>query len=181
MDGIAGDKTQATATLGEFVCDYWIVKFCDSTQSLSLFTAPAVLCPGTCTDFTNLSLNATSYQWSFPGATPDTSTAVNPTNICYTNSGSYDVQLIATNANGSDTLLLTNYITVYPSPPPQSITQNGDTLFAIAGAGIYHWYLNGNIISGATDYFYVATSSGDYNRCMQQMQMDVKWKQRSSM
>ena len=126
-------------------------------------TTESQICPGTCTDFTNISLNAISYQWSFPGASPDTSTDINPQNICYANPGSYDVQLIATNANGSDTLLLTNYITVYPTPAPQGISQNGDTLFAIAGAASYQWYFNGNIISGATDYFYVAQASGDYN------------------
>jgi hypothetical protein len=120
------------------------------------------LCPGTCTDFLNLSLNATSYQWNFPGATPDTSSTMNPQNICYPVTGSYDVQLIAFNANGSDTLLLTNYITVY-STPPQSISQSGDTLFAIAGSSFYQWYFNGNIINGATDYLYVAQQSGDYN------------------
>jgi hypothetical protein len=73
------------------------------------------------------------------------------------------VQLIATNANGSDTLMLQNYITVYPQPAPQSIFQSGDTLFAIAGAAAYQWCYNTNIISGATDYFYVAPQSGDYN------------------
>ena len=110
------------------------------------------LCPGTCTHFLNLSAYAYSYQWYFPGASPDTSTAVNPTNICYANPGSYDVQLIASNANGSDTLLLSNYITVYPTPPPQSITQSSDTLFAIAGASSYQWYYNTTLITGATDY-----------------------------
>ena len=144
--------------------DYWVIKFCDTTQiPLISFSSFSNLCPGTCTDFVNLSFNANSYQWSFSGATPDTSTAINPQNICYANPGSYDVQLIATNANGSDTLLLTNYITVYPFPPPQSITQSGDTLFAIAGAGTYQWYFNGGIINGATDYFYIAQASGDYN------------------
>jgi len=136
---------------------------CFSSAAVAAFTAVNTICPGTCTNFYNQSLNAASYQWNFQGATPDTSTVANPTNICYSSPGSYDVQLIASNANGSDTLLLTNYITVYPSPPPQSITQNDDTLFAIAGASSYQWYFNGNIISGATDYFYVAPLSGDYN------------------
>jgi len=134
---------------------------CSDFPSIS-FTAFNFLCPGTCTDFTNLSSNASDYQWSFYGATPDTSTAINPQNICYPNSGSYDVQLIATNANGSDTLMLANYITVYPPPPPQSITQSGDTLFANP-ATTYQWYFNGIEISGATNYFYVLTDSGDYN------------------
>jgi hypothetical protein len=130
---------------------------------LASFSGINIVCPGTCIGFTNLSSNATSYQWSFPGALPVSSTDVNPNNICYTNPGSYDVILIAYNANGSDTLTLQNYITVFPQPPVQSIIQSGDTLFALAGSASYQWYYNGNIISGATEYFYVATQSGDYN------------------
>ncbi|MCX6274621.1 MAG: hypothetical protein NTV09_05400 [Bacteroidetes bacterium] len=154
----AGDKTQSPQGLN----DYWITKYCDSTFNAN-FIAARYLCPGTCTNFLNISTNAGTYQWSFQGAIPDTSTAINPTNICYAAPGSYDVQLIASNANGSDTLLLTNYITVYTYPPPQSITQSGDTLFAVAGSASYQWYFNGNSINGATDYFYVAQASGDYN------------------
>jgi hypothetical protein len=71
--------------------------------------------------------------------------------------------LIATNSNSSDTLVLNNYITVYPFPPPQGILQNGDTLFSNGGAVSYQWFHNGNLIPGATDYFYIAPESGNYN------------------
>jgi len=138
------------------------VPACSNLPTSDYYSDPNI-CPGTCCDFTNLSLNSTSYQWYFPGATPDTSTAINPTNICFANPGTYDVTLIASNANGSDTLTLQNYITVYPFPSPQSITQNGDTLFALNGSTTYQWFFNTNIIFGATNYFYVATQSGDYN------------------
>jgi PKD repeat protein len=127
------------------------------------FIAENHICPGTCTDFTNASQNATSYLWSFTGANPSSSTDVNPTGICYNTPGSYLVELIAINAASSDTLTLNNYITVYPYPAPQGIMQSGDTLFANAGATSYQWFYNGIIIPGATDYFYVATQSGDYN------------------
>ena len=155
--GIGGYKSQPSWGFW----DYWVIKFCTTLQAG--FTSSNLICPGACIDFTNLSINASSYQWYFPGASPDTSTAANPVNICYANSGNYDVTLIAENANGNDTLLISNYITVYPQPAPQSISQSGDTLFANAGAYSYQWFYNGNVISGATDYFYVATSSGDYN------------------
>ena len=154
------------ANYSNFYVDFWEYtpdSSCVIGMPVSSFSASGFFCPGICTDFINLSLNATSYQWSFPGASPNTSTAINPTNICYANPGTYDAQLIASNANGSDTLLLTNYITVYPFPPPQSITQSDDTLFAIAGSASYQWYFNGNLINGATDYYYVALASGDYN------------------
>jgi hypothetical protein len=155
--------------LGQALGDLWVynpdtscVMACLTPPS-ALFNSMGPLCPGTCTDFINLSSGGTSFQWSFPGSSTPSSTDVSPTNICYPNPGSYDVQLIATNATGSDTLLLNNYVTVYPAPPPQGITQNGDTLFAIAGASSYQWYFNGSIITGATEYFYVAASGGDYN------------------
>jgi PKD repeat protein len=127
------------------------------------FNAPNTICPGTCTNFTNLSTNATSYQWSFAGATPASSTDFNPVNICYNTPGQYDVTLISSGANGSDTLTVSNFITVYPYPPPQGITQSGDTLFANQGASSYQWYYDGSIIPGATNYYYPATASGNYN------------------
>jgi PKD repeat protein len=88
---------------------------------------------------------------------------MNPTGICYNSPGQYDVTLIATNTAGTDTLMLTNYITVYPYPPAQGILQNGDTLIANAGAVSYQWYHNSNMIPGATEYFYIATEGGNYN------------------
>lgn len=136
---------------------------CAGSTIAALFTAPNHICPGTCTNFTNLSVNANSYLWSFPGATPVTSTDVNPSNICYNTPGTYPVSLIASNGIASDTLTLNNYITVYPYPPPQGIAQSGDTLFANPGAVTYQWYFGGNLIPGATNDFYVATQSGDYN------------------
>lgn len=122
------------------------------------------LCPGTCTDYLNCSTNATSYQWIFAGANPSTSSDVNPVNICYSTPGIYDVTLIASNSFGSDTLLLPNYLTVFPPPPPiVAIEFCGDTLFAPLGFVSYQWYMSGNIINGATDYFYIASQSNDYN------------------
>ena len=139
-------------------------KGCIQLNPVAIFnSSDNVICPGTCTDFLNLSSLSATYLWTFPGASPGTSTDLNPTNICYQTPGSYDVTLIASNAYGSDTLTLSNYITVYPFPPPQGILQDGDTLFANAGANSYQWFYNGNAINGATDYFYIAPTSGNYN------------------
>lgn len=55
----------------------------------------------------------TSWEWSFPGGSPTTSTLQNPT-VDYTSVGTYNVTLIVTNGNGADTLTFTNYIEVYP-------------------------------------------------------------------
>lgn len=74
--------------------------------------APLQICAGSTVTFTDQSAFApTSWSWSFPGGTPSTSTAQNPT-ITYSTAGVYDVTLTATNANGSDPEVKTGYITV---------------------------------------------------------------------
>ncbi|MEO8086784.1 MAG: kelch repeat-containing protein [Bacteroidota bacterium] len=151
---------------GSLTNDFWEYTpdtTCITVIPLASFTAPNHICPGTCTDFTNLSSNGTSYLWTFTGANPTTSTDFSPSVICYNTPGTYPVTLITTNAFGSDTLTLNNYITVYPYPAPQGIFQSGDSLFANAGAVSYQWYYNGLLIAGATESFYVAPAGGDYN------------------
>jgi hypothetical protein len=162
---IGGYKTESNWDPTNNSYDYWIVKFCDSTSvaPTASVSGNQFLCPGTCTDFLNLSVNATTYQWNFPGGNPVSSTAANPTNICYVTPGNFDVTLIASNSVGSDTLTLANYITVYPAPPAQGILQSGDTLFANPVSLSYQWYFNGVVIPAATNYFYVAPVSGNYS------------------
>jgi hypothetical protein len=160
--GLVGASTSTWNDMWVFTPDSSCIASC-SAVAQAQFTSPDSICLGACIDFTNLSLNSSNYQWMFQGAFPTTSVTSNPINICYNNPGTYDVTLIASNINGSDTLTLSNYITVYQQPSGQAITQNFDTLFAIAGSASYQWYFNGNIINGATDYFYIATASGDYN------------------
>jgi PKD repeat protein len=59
--------------------------------------------------------NPTSWSWSFPGGTPSTSTAKNPT-VTYSTAGTYNVTLTATNAGGSGGVTKSAYITVLKSP-----------------------------------------------------------------
>ena len=154
-------RTYLNATMDSIIVPVHIIQ-CAGVVAQFQSVNP-LICPGTCTDFTNMSTNAVSYQWFFPGANPAVSTDIDPSVICYNTPGSYDVTLIATNGNLTDTITLSNYITVYPFPPPQGILQHGDTLFANTGAVTYQWYHDGNSIPGATEYFYVATESGTFN------------------
>ncbi|MBX9853097.1 MAG: PKD domain-containing protein [Cytophagaceae bacterium] len=107
-------------------------------------------------NFTDLSSNApTSWSWSFPGATPNTSTLQNPTNIVYNSPGTYNVTLTATNANGSDPEVKTGYITVGGSNIPLTETFEGSfppTSFSIVNPDAnVTWQQTANItgLSGA--------------------------------
>ena len=68
-------------------------------------------------DFTDQSTgDPTSWNWTFDGGTPGTSTDQNPTGIQYNNVGTYTVTLEATNAEGSCTTTLTIEV-VEPGAP----------------------------------------------------------------
>lgn len=67
-------------------------------------------CVGKPIVFSDLSTgNVTSRTWSFPGGTPSTSTAANPT-VTYAAPGVYSVTLTVSNGSTSSTLTKTNYI-----------------------------------------------------------------------
>ncbi len=66
-------------------------------------------------NFTSTSTGANSYAWTFPGGTPSSSTAQNPT-VVYTTAGIYDVTLVVTNPAGSNTLTQPGYVTVNTTP-----------------------------------------------------------------
>jgi PKD repeat protein len=121
-----------------------------------------VLCEKFCTDYLDESINSpTAWYWQFPGGFPPTSSDQNPTNICYSNPGTYDVTLITSGASGSDTLTLQNYIIVNSTPPVPIITQNGNTLTSSIAAG-YQWQFNLVNIPGATNQSYDTQQTGYY-------------------
>lgn len=67
---------------------------------------------GNSVTFTDASTNApTSWNWSFAGGTPSTSTAQNPV-VTYQTAGVYQVSLTVSNIDGNNTLTESNYITV---------------------------------------------------------------------
>jgi len=120
------------------------------------------VCEKFCIDFFDQSVNnPTSWLWLFPGGNPSTSTDQNPSQVCYNLPGTYDVMLITTSVSGNDTLVLSNFITVYPTPPFPTITQNGYVLTS-SSAMSYQWQLNSADIPGATNQTYTVTQSGFY-------------------
>ena len=76
-------------------------------------------------NFTDLSIGATSWSWTFGDG--GTSTTQHPS-YEYTAEGTYTVTLIATNSNGSDTEIKTDYITVTQKPPVADFTFSTDLL-----------------------------------------------------
>lgn len=115
-------------------------------------------CEGLGVILTNNSSNATSYNWTFNGALPATSTLAAPSPT-WSTSGVYQITLIASNSIYSDTLI--QFITINSNPPLPIITQIGNTLQSTPGYS-YEWYLANNLIPGATNQQYTPTQNGQY-------------------
>ncbi|MCY7410894.1 MAG: T9SS type A sorting domain-containing protein [Chitinophagales bacterium] len=128
----------------------------------SNFSADQFICQKFCVDYFDASLNApTSWMWTFEGGSPSTSTTQNPIGICYNTPGAYDVTLVTTNAYGSDTLLMNNFMTVNATPPFPTISQTGYTLTSSI-ASTYQWQQNSIDIPGATNQTYTVLQTGFY-------------------
>ena len=70
------------------------------------------ICMNQSIQFTSASTGQpTSYNWSFQGGTPSTSTSQNPI-VTYNSSGTFNVSLTVSNLNGTDVATQTGYITV---------------------------------------------------------------------
>ncbi|WP_206082056.1 PKD domain-containing protein [Maribellus sediminis] len=89
------------------------------TPPVAAFTADITsIKEGESVSFTDHSTNTpTSWNWTFAGGSPSTSSAQNPS-ITYNTAGTYAVTLTAINGDGSDTKTITSYITVAAPAPP---------------------------------------------------------------
>ncbi|MEQ1747303.1 MAG: PKD domain-containing protein [Saprospiraceae bacterium] len=140
-----GDNTTSTqqhpvhtyAQSGTYTVTLTSTNACGSTTSTKSVTVVALPVAGFTADttsgcapltvqYTSQSLgNPTAYYWYFPGGTPDTSSAQNPT-VTYNTPGNYAVTHIVTNVFGNDTLTINNFITITPPPTSGfSSTTNG--------------------------------------------------------
>jgi len=99
----------------------FVAKLCSSGITANFASSVTNICSegNNCINFFDQSINnPTSWQWHFTGASPDTSSLQNPTNICYSAAGTYPVTLIVTNATGSDTITISPMITVFAATVP---------------------------------------------------------------
>ncbi len=80
------------------------------------FQASSVSVPeGGTVNFTDKSTGSpTSWSWTFQGGTPSSSTQQNPSDILYSNPGTYQVSLTVSDGTHSNTETKTNFIVVYP-------------------------------------------------------------------
>ncbi len=123
---------------------------------VAAFTADnTTIAIGGTVNFTDQSQNTpTSWAWTFPGGTPPSSTDQNPS-VVYNGVGVYDVTLQAFNAQGSNTLIKSGYITVTDDPAPPycvpTANNTNDWIHSITIGGVTHNSGQGSV--SGYDYF----------------------------
>ena len=142
--------------------DFRMIKFCETSSVIAnFFTNKTAVCPGSGVSFWNASSNSTSVQWEFEDVLPLTDTFAFPSRT-YVNPGLFDVKLIASNGNMTDTLSIPDHLLVFDSIQTPQLTQVSNTLFATAGYAYYTWYLNGSVICCPHNDSYLMAAPGDY-------------------
>ncbi|MBU0488792.1 MAG: PKD domain-containing protein [Bacteroidetes bacterium] len=120
--------------------------------------ADTVVCENQSVLFSDASVGATTWLWTFEGGNPVTSTLQNPL-VSYSLAGDYNVSLQVTGVGGSDSAGTIDYITVNPLPVAD-FTVN-DTVFQLPSATA----LFTNSSTDATTYFWdfgdMTTSTND--------------------
>lgn len=156
---------------------------CGVPPTASFSSSDSTICLGSCINFTDLSSNTPSgWTWHFFGADTPTSTAQNPTNICYSSAGTFDVALVSSNPSGSDSLFLADFITVHALPTittsPDTSICIGDTVNLSANGGTTYLWNNGlgfganQIANPTTDTTYTVYVT-DVNSCLDSAQVIV--------
>jgi gliding motility-associated-like protein len=136
----------------------------------SLEASNDILCLNDCIDFSNsTSGEFLNSSWTFEGSSTPTSNATNPSNICYSTPGTFDITLTVSEACGSNTITLVDFITVLDISLP-TITADGplsfcdgqDVVLSTISSGTLQWYENGNPMPGENGQSLSVTVSGDY-------------------
>ncbi len=113
-----------------------------------------------------------SWQWSFPGGIPSSSTLQNPV-VTYPVAGNYNVSLTTTNTRGSHVLIkdslitITNGLSVSVNPPGNDTVCKGVpvTLTAVTlpdSSISFQWLKNNVVIAGANMATYDAITQGNF-------------------
>jgi gliding motility-associated-like protein len=190
------NPTNTYTTVGPYTVSLTVTSNngCTDTKSQSLttiyaepqaaFNAPAEVCLGTVTNFTDISTapNSTVTQWAWDFGDGNTSTARNPTHT-YATAGSYVVTLSVTSAIGCQTInnIATRTVVINPLPAANFTTSlpgcvTRDITFTDASAAnagtLAKWTwafgdASSAVLTTGTPFTHVYTAAGSYNVTLQ--------------
>lgn len=125
----ADGKIRAASQRGVFGCDFYengkpVAMISSDKQQLNL-SSDCVADTVQFVDHSTVRKPGATWKWTFEGASPATSTQENP-KVVYQQEGTFDVQLIVSDAFGSDTILYTDFIQVTNQILHEPVSANFD-------------------------------------------------------
>ncbi|HPE57598.1 MAG TPA: M14 family zinc carboxypeptidase [Bacteroidales bacterium] len=112
------------------------------------------ICTNTILNFTDMSVgDVISWEWSFEGGSPATSTNQNPM-VAYLNAGTFDVSLTVSDGDDTQTFTATDYINVLVEPETPDMPDGPDQVVSMPGDT--EDYTTNEVVS-ATDYVWEIT------------------------
>lgn len=129
----------------------------------------AEICVDECIVFTNTSQFADDVTWFFDGGTPTQSNATDAVTVCYTQPGMFSLELVASNASGSDEILVSDAVTVFAAPVGNLVHVGDSLLLETDGTeSTVQWMVDGipvvqdaNVMSPAAPGHYEVTLHND--------------------
>jgi PKD repeat protein len=137
---------------------------------VSNFTASATQgCAGMEVTFSDASVGAVSWLWTFPGGTPETSIEQNPV-VIYNTKGDYDVTLEISDGTDTQVMTKTNYIHV-DDVPAQAGEIDGDSYVGNGDVETYQIEL----LDNCTAYDWVLTPAEAGVLSMNMNEVEIAW------
>lgn len=121
----------------------------------NLMDSQLALFPGSTVTMVNQSKYGVSYLWEAPGATPETSTDVNPT-FTFPETGSYTVKLTATNVKGESSASETIPVTIFEEAnqlPLGCYNPNEDNLMTRDQLPSYDTAVGADFVTGVNHFY----------------------------
>lgn len=150
---VSNDFGEDTETTAAFI----VVDPCAESPVAAFSASLTEICAGDCIDFTDESTGTdlSQWEWTFAGADTEMSMDQNPTNICYSTPGTYDVILsVTSDLAENDVLVLEDFITVQDCSGPTASFSASETSIcvgncisftdaSIGGATTFDWSFDG--------------------------------------
>lgn len=122
----------------------------------------AEICVNDCIVFTNTSQFADDVTWFFDGGNPTQSNATDAVTVCYTQPGTFSVELVASNASGSDQILVSDAVIVFAAPAGNLVHVGDSLLLETDGTESTVQWMHDGIPAGQDAYVMSPAAPGHY-------------------
>lgn len=157
INAVSGEIDIETSGVGEYTVEYITNGLCPVSYVLNvtidscivpidaaIVSSDSVVCVGECIDYDAQNTTGISISWVFEGAFPSSSIEKSPKNICYSDTGTYNVLLMLAGFYGTDTVTTSVSVTELEVVIDKQLVElnygESDTLNVLGSASAFMWY-----------------------------------------